>query len=1093
MVQQAEADELIRRQAPFVAERIRDAADAAIGNEAQFRGNLARERVFEDFAEELGLALQPREEYTLIHGRADAVYNRFVIEYEPPQSLTKYNTSQRNQHAIGQVRQYIEELAHKERHRVERLAGVATDGCFFIFARFRNGVWHIDDPLPVTPASTELFLRYLISLSTEKALTADNLVRDFGENKTVARLCVSTFYSALATTENPKIHVIYEQWRQQFSEVCGFEEGSPRLDVRGLARSYGVQDPKPSAFKLFFAIHSYYATFIKLLAVQVVHYYLAPKLGTALAQVGSYPSDRLCSYLKDMERGGIFRQLGVANFLEGDFFGWYLDVWDDSVDRAVRRLIAELSNYSLVTLDVDPEQTRDLLKKLYQNVMPKELRHDLGEYYTPDWLAERLLNQLGFTSERDPELHQRRLLDPACGSGTFLALAIKRVKEHCYERIMPEHQILERILNNVVGFDLNPLAVISARANYLLALGELIQHRREEINIPVYLCDSILTPWHAEELAGDQYRMKGLEPPCEFKTVVGRFAIPHSLVTAQYVDALAALVEECVEAKYSVEDFRRRALQTFPLVEEQDLSDIELLEKLYSRVKELDEQGVNGIWARIIKNAFAPLFQGKFDYVAGNPPWVNWQSLPDGYRSDTRLLWQYHGLFPHGGMDTILGKGKKDISMLMAYVSMQDYLHEKGKLGFLITQSVFKTAGAGQGFRRFTLGDGTPLRVLAVDDMVELQPFEGASNRTSLVVLEKGKATKYPVTYNFWKKKGKGVGIGTDFPLEKVTEVATFKKFYAEPVDASDLTSAWISGRSKALRAIRKVLGQSDYEAHAGAYTGGANGVYWIEIIARRPDGLVVVSNITEGAKRKVDSVQAAIEPDLLYPLLRGRDVKRWQAEPSAYILMVQDPVKRMGIPEDEMKANYPKTYGYLKRFEDVLRERAAFKRYFRESAPFYSMFDVGEYSFAAYKVAWPWIAERIRGAVVTVHGGKTMLPENNVTLVGCFSEEEAHYICALLNSTLGDFAARSSYATGGGGIARPAVLQRIRIPKFNPSDKVHSELSALSESAHQAAEEGDEETIAAIEERIDELAAQIWGLTKAELKEIQESLGELK
>jgi hypothetical protein len=112
------------------------------------------------------------------------------------------------------------------------------------------------------------------------------------------------------------------------------------------------------------------------------------------------------------------------------------------------------------------------------------------------------------------------------------------------------------------------------------------------------------------------------------------------------------------------------------------------------------------------------------------------------------------------------------------------------------------------------------------------------------------------------------------------------------------------------------VLGASDYQAHAGAYTGGANAVYWLEIIDQRPDGLVVVSNITEGAKRKVENVQAALEPELLYPLLRGRDVHRWQAVPSAYILMVQDPKKRQGYDEDWLKVTYPRTYTYLKRFE---------------------------------------------------------------------------------------------------------------------------------------------------------------------------------
>ena len=75
-----------------------------------------------------------------VNGRADAVYNRFVIEYEPPRSLRSSNTSQSNQHAIDQVKQYIEELATVERRPAERLAGVATDGSFYIFVRFRNSV-----------------------------------------------------------------------------------------------------------------------------------------------------------------------------------------------------------------------------------------------------------------------------------------------------------------------------------------------------------------------------------------------------------------------------------------------------------------------------------------------------------------------------------------------------------------------------------------------------------------------------------------------------------------------------------------------------------------------------------------------------------------------------------------------------------------------------------------------------------------------------------------------------------------------------------------------------------------------------------------
>lgn len=1099
MVQVREsAEELIRQQAPDISRRIRQAADAAPSNEAQFRGNLARDRAFESFADELGLTLQPREEYTLINGRADAVYNRFVIEYEAPGSLTDRD-SQKNRHAVGQVKQYIEDLVKVERHKPERLAGVVTDGYYFIFARFRSGVWHPDPPLPVTADSTGRFLASLYLLSTEKALTADNLVRDFGENSNVARLAVSALYNALSKTQNPKAQVIYEQWREQFSEVCGYEEGSPRLDVRALAREYHVQDPKPNAFRLFFAIHTYYATFIKLLAVQVVHYYVAPKLGTALPQVASYVSDRLHKYLRDMERGGIFKQLGISNFLEGDFFGWYLEIWDDALDKGIRRIISELANYSLVTLDADPDQTRDLLKKLYQNVMPKQLRHDLGEYYTPDWLAERLLNQLGFTSEREPKLHEKRLLDPACGSGTFLVLAIKRFKKHCAERPIKEAEVLRRILSNIVGFDLNPLAVITARTNYLLALGELLSAPRDfEVNLPVYTCDSILTPSQAEERVGDQFRMMGPEERLyKFKTVAGDFAIPGSLVKAQYIDQLAGLVEECVDSKYSVPDFRKLLLQTFPLAEGKDDIDIQVLEHLYAKIKELDEKAINGIWARIIKNAFAPLFCGEFDYVAGNPPWVNWESLPDDYRNDTKRLWVYHGLFPHGGMDTILGKGKKDISMLMSYSAMHDYLYSKGKLGFVITQSVFKTAGAGQGFRRFMLGDGIPIRAITVDDMTELQPFEGASNRTSVVVLEKGSPTKYPVTYNLWWKKVKGVGIGTDFPFDAVNEIATYRRFFAEPVDPGDTTSPWLTGRSKAIRAIKKVLGKSYYQAHAGVYSGGANGVYWVNIIGDTPQGLVMIANITEGAKTKVESIQTAIEPDLLYPLLRGRDVKRWYAKPSAHILMVQDPVKREGVSYDQMKANYHKTYAYLKHFENELRQRKSrgVSDMIESGAPFYTMFAVGDYTFAPYKVVWRYISTEFTCAVASDYedenlGKKLIIPDHRLMIVPLLAKEDAHYLCAMLNSSPSRFLVQNYVVETQ---ISTHALQHTCIPRFDPGNKVHRELAGLSQNAHYAAGIGDEGGIRELEQRIDELAAQMWGLTKAELKEIQESLAELR
>ncbi|RLG70118.1 MAG: SAM-dependent DNA methyltransferase, partial [Methanobacteriota archaeon] len=867
---EADIQAKIAELAPLWSDRIRNAASKA-RNEAEFRRKVAS--FIEDFATSLRLVIPVREERTLINGRADAVYNRLVLEYEPPRSLKPKNSYKANQHAIGQVKDYIVELSRRERHRPERLAGVVLDGFYFIFVRYKEGSWLIEEPIPVSPPSTTRFLKLLASLSTELALTPDNLVRDFGENAPVSRKTVSALYGSLEKSDVPKVKTLFDQWRLQFSEVCDYEKAS-KLKLGDFARKFGVRDKDINPFVFFFCLHTYYATFIKLLAVQVVHYYLMTEATTDLKQAAAFDSRELKAFLREIEEGGFFRKAGIRNFLEGDFFAWYLDVWDAELHGALQDLVSRLSEYSLLTLDADPDSTRDLLKKLYQHLMPKDLRHNLGEYYTPDWLAQRVLDMVdGGRFTGNPN---KRILDPACGSGTFLVLAIKKIREYMRTRNMPESQALEKILANVVGFDLNPLAVITARTNYLLALGDLLQHRTGEITIPIYLCDSIMTPQEGKDLFG-----KGI---VRFNTAVGPFAVPHNLVQAQYIDKLADFLEEAVSLDLSKEQFVNRLCEAFPLIPVKDQKEIRVVYELYEKLLNLQRQGINGIWARIIKNAFAPLFAGQFDYVVGNPPWVNWESLPEEYRRSTKPLWEAYGLFPHGGMDTILGKGKKDISMLMTYVAMDKYLKPKGKLGFVITQSVFKTSGAGQGFRRFQLGGKEPLRVVHVDDMVELNPFEGASNRTSVVVLQKGRPMEYPMpSYLYWRKTVKRKSIALDSTLEDVRKMTKQMRFVAEPVNEGDSTSPWITGRSRALKAVKKVLGKSNYIGRKGVTT-SANAVYWIEIVAKRPDGLVVVSNITEGAKKKVESVQAVLEPDLLYPLLRGRDVQRWKAEPSAYI-----------------------------------------------------------------------------------------------------------------------------------------------------------------------------------------------------------------
>jgi SAM-dependent methyltransferase len=1082
-VNQEAIEAQIRRDAPAIAEAFAKARHDS-RNEAELRTHATR--VIEGFAANIGLELSLREEYAVFEGRADAVYNRFIIEYERPGSLRESNSYKPNQHAINQVKAYIEGIVQRERHKEKRLAGVAFDGCYYILVRRRDGVWHVDDPLEVHPPSTERFLRALASLSTERALIPENLVEDFGEGSQISRQLASALYEGLVTTDSPRVRVLFEQWSRQFGEVCDYETAS-KVNVAGIARSYGIKAQKVDPFRLFFCIHTYYAVLIKALASQVAHFYLMPKLATDLKAVGNRSPQELLAYFRNLEEGELFRQLGIANFLEADFFGWYLDSWTASVEGGVRELVNTLANYSLVTLDVDPDTTRDLLKQLYQNLMPKQLRHNLGEYYTPDWLAQRLLNQLdGGTFRGDPD---KRLLDPACGSGTFLVLAIKAIREYGWKNTVREADLLEKILNNVVGFDLNPLAVVSARTNYLLALGDLLQHRRGEITIPVYLCDSILTP-------SQSYAHRGVKDLTEhgvgFTTSVGRFALPESLVDARYVDILAALLEESVRLHLPADEFIGRATAALPLDAEKDTRDYSLLRALYEKLLDLDSKGVNGIWARIIKNAFAPLFCGQFDFVAGNPPWVNWEHLPEQYRNDTKPLWQRYGLFTLTGHAARLGGGKKDISMLMFYAAADRYLKPRGLIGFVITQTVFKTEGGGEGFRRFKLGaDGTSLRVQFLDDMSAIKPFEGAANRTAVVIARKGLSTRYPVQVGYWRKKQKGASLPESADIDEVlNDICRVSQWVGEPVDDNRPDSPWITGRPRSLKAVKRIVGASAYRAREGCNTGGLNGAYWVERVAERPDGLVVVANCGDIGKIEAECIQRAVEPGSVYLLLRGQDVSRWRAAPSLSLVLAQDeeaPSSR-AIPEDQLRRRRPHTLEYFRLFEGQLRTRSGYLKYLTDQA-FYAVYNSGSYVFAPWKVVWREQAAALTCAVVGPAGHRAVVPDHKLMLVPCESEAEAHFVCACLSSSIAVYVV-ASYALETSTTTH--VLNYVPVAKYEPREKTHKRLALLSQRCHAAAQVADDARLAECEHEINELTAQLWGLSASELRDIEGSLTDL-
>ena len=251
----------------------------------------------------------------------------------------------------------------------------------------------------------------------------------------------------------------------------------------------------------------------------------------------------------------------------------------------------------------------------------------------------------------------------------------------------------------------------------------------------------------------------------------------------------------------------------------------------------------------------------------------------------------------------------------------------------------------------------------------------------------------------------------------------------------------------------RPRTGKSDYTAHLGANSGGANGVYWVELLGPIEGGGVRIRNLAARGKQAVRAIEQLIEPELLFPLLRWSDVRRFSATPGGHILLSQDPATRAGIEEIAMRGQYPRTLAYLKRFRELLEGRAAYRRY-QQAGPFYSMYNVGPYTVAPVKVVWRRMDRQINAAVVEeiadpLLGRRPAVPQETCVLVACDSTDEAHYVCAMLNSAVVNELVSSHSVCGGKGFGTPGMLDFVPLRQFQADDPRHTELAALSRQAH--------------------------------------------
>jgi hypothetical protein len=1036
-------------------------------------------KLIDHFLEKAEIKVKGRHEYGLAGGRIDSKYGGVIIEYKDPKGVGKIGAdpnSPGTKAIIQQIKQRFTDFKKEERIAPERLFGVGIDGNNLIFIRYRSNKFEVENPQHSTPHTVERLLRALVSLGAKgKSFTPDHLVGDFGAESNTAGKYIRVIYDVIRQTKSKKALTFFDQWKILFGEVCGYDVEGSNDKINTLADYYGISQAKPA--ELLFSLHSYYAIFMKFLAAEIASSF--SPLGVSIIKkcAGTSNAMKLRYEMENIEHGGIWSQLGITNFLEGDIFSWYLDAWDDQLAEMVWSIVNTLDQYDPTTLSVEPAESRDLLKKLYQGLFPKTVRHDLGEYYTPDWLAEHVLNGIGYDGNPD-----KRLLDPGCGSGTFLVMAINRVKEWYEEHRdacgYGEAELIEKILNNIIGFDLNPLAVMAARTNYLLAIRDLLKFA-SGVEIPVYLCDSVATPMaYGNLFIGPHGQAR------KIKTSEGDFNIPVEVTTSrELINKYADTLEFCVRQHYGGEEFIQRCQEEdLPIVGE------ELHLELYNKLHSLNQKNQNGIWARIIKNAFAPVFIGKVDYVAGNPPWVAYENLPASYREDTAEIWNKYNLFPKGGWRARFAKGNTELAMIFTYATMDNFLKETGTLGFVITQSVFQSKEAGKGFRTFRISWVKRIEVQRVDDLTVVQPFEGATNRTATIIAKLSrKATKYPVPYIVWQKQSRTTP-SSDQTLDQVKADTIRVQRKAYPVAGPE--SPWIILPPQVEKATidKMQKGKQSYRAWEGCNTRGGNGLFWLEALQSERN-LIIARNTPEFSKDKtLPSKQWVFESGLIYPLLRGRDTERWKCSPQFALVFPHQ--GDSAIEEKVLKRKYPKTYAYFHEMREYLSRRKMFDLSRKELA-FFALFETGDFLLTPYKVVFKEIAQGLTSAVLGLHSlnnvkNNVVIPDHKLMMIPFENKEPANYLCAILNSSIARFIVKTYTLNTQ---ISTHILEYIKMPKFDEKNKVHLELSNLSEQCHEAALKNETKTIAELESKIDQAAASLWGIDDKELEAMQQTL----
>lgn len=960
----------------------------------------AFERILYAVLKDIGLPFHPQKEVPVktrrhtAKGRTDSRIGALIVEYKQPSTLA---TAKDIDAAISQLSNYAAAIAAEINNEV---VGFLTDGTKMLEVRagpdaaVTKGAFQLLDG-----KALDRLVRSIISLE-KSALTAPNLIRDFcGTSSSGIIFDVARKLNhILAYKPTLKTEMLRTEWEALFRLAHEDQSLQRKIQDRRIVLSeiFGVKITEATMeYRALFALHTAYAIILKMIAYRVVS---DVKFGTVLQDYKSLTTaspDVMRAFLSTLEDGELFRQIGILNLLEGDFFSWYADEhqWDDIISDAIRDILTTLSRYEDTRTIFESENAVDLFRSLYEATVPQVVRSSLGEFYTPYWLADHVL-------ETSKLAKGWSALDPCCGSGTFLIAAIARIRSE-KRKIAPKALAVD-ILKRVSGIDLNPLAVLTSRIHFFIHIADLLEDFDEEIAIPVYLGDASNIPTRRIESGVEfiHYELKTLKTPLDID-------IP-SYMAEDLLGFARAMFEFERYIKVGEYDEAKQFILKHAKSSKKPKVVGERLGALADQIIDLEKRQWNGIWARVIANFISTACVGPFTNIIGNPPWVDWKSLPSGYREKVKSLCVDKGLFSGAGRT---GGINLNVCALIAHVAATNWLGKGGHMALLMPRELANQASY-EGWRRAVGGANCSL--IELHDWSDAgHPFDPVKEDFMTYVFEARSTAQALLPVKAYSKNERREKAHLWPSLEAALSFLDEEDRVAGQI-VKGSTGYTFADTEQDLAKFAKIAGTCPYVGREGVE------FYPQELLLFTYDspgpkkGTAWMNNIQVGkSKYKIPKQKVLLETEYLYPLVKGPGIEVMNyKDPGIFVVFPYEKSNPYSpVTKAVLKKKSPLLLQFFEKYKKIMEQQTHYSDSIRADGEFYGLARTGPYSFkdcyVAYRDNTKWRATVITKKAMPWGGEKRFLFQNHAVSM-CerndgehISENEAFYVAGIFNSPI--------------------------------------------------------------------------------------------